>query len=138
MPETAPSNYSDNILPSVRDCSTQVVLVHDTRSNDSRFMHKLCHSLDAMNRLAQGETAHIALKTSLDNSNPGIVMSFHQKNRKKDFFRDWNLSGIKLYISFATSWKKKKKWIETIKYWKSLLHPFCTLLKFNKSHLTFP
>ena len=58
-----------------------------------------------------------------------IEMSFHQKSRK--FFFYCNLSGIKLYISVATSWKK---WKETIKYLKSRWCPFLTPLKFNKSH----
>ena len=35
----------------------------------------------------------------------GIVRSFHQKNKKKNF-----LSGIKLYISVAILWKKWMKW----------------------------
>ena len=43
--------------------------VHDSRSNNSRFMHKLCLSLHAMNKLAREETAYVASKTSLDNSN---------------------------------------------------------------------
>ena len=35
------------------------------------------------------------------------ILSFHEKNWKKIiFFHDYNLSDIKLYISFATSWKK--------------------------------
>ena len=52
------------------------VLVDDTRSNnsrfsDTRFMHKLCLSLHAMNRVT-GDTAFIALESltmSLNNSN---------------------------------------------------------------------
>ena len=53
-----------------------------------------------------------------------IVRSFHQKNWKKFFFRDYNVSGIKLYIRVANllkyeKKKKRKKRIETIKYWKS-------------------
>ena len=31
----------------------------------------------------------------------------------------------------------KIKWIEIIKYWKSWWYPFCTPLKFDKSHLIF-
>ena len=55
------------------------------------------------------------------------IMSFHQNKN-----RDWNLSGIKLYISFAISWEN---WIETTKYWKSWWYPFCT--HFNLPHLIF-
>ena len=60
----------------------------------------------------------------------GIVRSFHQKNRKF-FFCDCNLLGTKLYISVAIL---RKKWMETIKYWKCWCYPFCIPLKFNKSH----
>ena len=46
----------------------RVVLVHDTRSNDSRsndarFVHKLYLSLHAINTLAGEDTAYIALKS---------------------------------------------------------------------------
>ena len=61
------------------------------------------------------------------------VRPFHQKMEKK-LFRDCNLPRIILYISVTTSWKT---WMETMKYWKSLWYPFCTPLKFNKSHSIF-
>ena len=63
-----------------------------------------------------------------------MIRCFHLKNGEKLFFRDCNLSSVKLYISNATSWKKL---IEMIKYWKHWRYPFCTPLKFNKSHLIF-
>ena len=47
----------------------RVALFHNTRSKDARFMHKLCLSLYAMNRLMREEAVYIASKTSLDNSN---------------------------------------------------------------------
>ena len=52
----------------------RVVLVHDTRSNDSRsngsrFMHKLCLSLDATDKPPQGDSSFMASKTPLHNSN---------------------------------------------------------------------
>ena len=67
-----------------------------------------------------------------NNQTKGIVRSFHQKNQKKKIF--FLIAGIKPYISVAILWKK---WIETIKYWKSWWYPFFIPLKFNKSHLIF-
>ena len=55
----------------------------------------------------------------------GIInMLLPSEKSKKHFFRDSNLSGIKLYISVAILWKKSK---ETIKYWKSWWYPFLPL-----------
>ena len=57
-----------------------------------------------------------------------------RKIQKKKIFMIASLSGINLYISVTISWKK---WIETIKYWKSWWYPFFTPLKFNKSLLIY-
>ena len=48
-------------------CDISRQTIHDSRSNNTPFMHKLCFALHVMNRLAPRETAYIALKTSLDN-----------------------------------------------------------------------
>ena len=73
-----------------------VLLVHNTRSNDSWFMHKLCLSLHAMNRLVRREKAYITSKTLLDNLSGAW---FHFLKRKTDkithnFFQP-------VYISFG-------------------------------------
>ena len=44
-----------------------------------------------------------------------MVIYFHQKSQK-NFFRDSNLSGVKLTLVFPPHQKKRKKRIETIKY----------------------
>ena len=57
----------------------------------------------------------------------GIVRSFHQINRKKNFFCGSNLIGIKLYISNQINHQ----------ILKIVMVPIFTPLKFNKSHLIF-
>ena len=63
--------YSDTEVLHVEESpfSRGVVLVHNTRSKDSGFMHKLSLSLHAMNRLVWRERVYMVLITSLDNSN---------------------------------------------------------------------
>ena len=81
--------------------------------------------LDTFHAVILLSKVHDVIKTI--NCYISIVMSFHQKTRRK--FCTWlQLSGTKLCTDVATSCRKG---VETIEYWKSWQYPFFTPLKFN-------
>ena len=59
---------------------SRVVLFHNTRSNNARFIHELCLSLHAMNRLMREKAVYIASKTLLDNSSRILFLSLKAKS----------------------------------------------------------
>ena len=59
---------------------SRIVLFHNTRSKDARFMPKLCLSLHAINRLMREEAVYISSTTSLDNSNRVLFLSLKAKS----------------------------------------------------------
>ena len=61
---------------------SRIVLFHNTRSKDARFMPKLCLSLHAINRLMREEAVYISFSstTSLDNSNRVLFLSLKAKS----------------------------------------------------------
>ena len=59
---------------------SRVILFHNTRSNNARFMHKLCLSLHAMNRLMREEAVYMASKTLLDSSSRVLFLSLKAKS----------------------------------------------------------
>ena len=114
----------------------------DRKANIANFWLHNEFSATAINLIVSGKWK-LATKTILClsfNKNIYFVGRCNRNNKSRcakftlkivvhKFYPIW------LYASsIATLWKK---WIETIKYWNSWWYPFCTPLKFNKSHLIY-